>query len=253
MKTIGILLAGAWVLAAAQAGAQCTPIPTNTALITPDTVTNFVSGTVGQPYNQVIYIHPPDDTTANVPPFGNINVTVTNITLDNVGNLPPGLSYVCNPASCIYPGGVSGCAVISGTPTLAGTYVLDIAITANGTVVIIGQTIPVAQQDTIQSYRIVVDPAASGIAQAEHGAGLQIGQVVAGPGGLTVYLESAVAGPVEWAVYDMSGRQVLGQAAAVVPGANAVGLQASPPGPGIYLLTARTAGGTATKRFAVLR
>jgi hypothetical protein len=247
------LLVAAGLLAAGRAAAQCTPIPSNTALITPDTITNFVSGTVGQPYTQIIYIHPPDDTSANVPPFGNINVTVVNITLDNVGNLPPGLSYVCNPANCVYPGGVSGCAVISGTPTVPGMYVLDIAITSNGTVTIIGQTIPVSQQDTIQSYRIVVDPAASGIAQFESGAGLQIGPVLAGPGGLTVYLESAMAGPVEWAVYDMTGRLVFAQVAGVVPGPNTVLLPAHAPGPGLYVLSARTATGAATKRFAAFR
>lgn len=135
--------------------AQCIPDPNNTALITPDTTTNFVSGTVGVPYTQVILLHPPLDTVYvynGVP----LQVHVLNIQLTNLDGLPPGLSYTCNPASCDFAGGVSGCAVITGTPTTAGYYPLQAIIASTGTV--FGGTVTIGPvPDTISAYSITIN------------------------------------------------------------------------------------------------
>jgi len=253
MKTVPALLAAALAVAGPSAWSQCTPNASNTALITPDTVTNFVSGVVGQPYMQVVYLHPPNDTTTNVPPFGNITVNVTNITLDAVDNLPPGLAYACNPGTCIYPGGVSGCALISGTPTMAGTYVLDIAITSNGTVTIIGNTIPVSQQDTIQSYRIIIDPPATGIAAAGTSPADAILFVQDGPAGIEATVHLAASQDVDASVTDLAGRTLYSDRLAVPSGTHPLLLPAPSPAPGIYVLTVRTASGLLTRKFAVTR
>lgn len=251
MKTVSAIFTAFLVAAGPSAWPQCTPNASNTALITPDTITNFVSGVVGQPYTQVVYLHPPDDTTTNVPPFGMITVNITNITLDAVDNLPPGLAYACNPGTCIYPGGVSGCALISGTPTMAGTFVLDIAITSNGTVTIIGNTIPVSQQDTIQSYRIIIDPPATGIAAAGASPADAILYVRDAPAGIEATVHLATAQDVRLSVGDLAGRTLYSERLAVPSGTHPVLLAAPAPAPGIYVLTVRTASGLLTRKFAV--
>ena len=88
---------------------QCIP---NTAITTsgifPDSATGLAIGTVGQPYNQVLQIKVPVDT---VTTFGGFPLTVpiTSIALSSFTGLPPGLTYVCNPTNCVFPGGSNGC------------------------------------------------------------------------------------------------------------------------------------------------
>lgn len=136
--------------------AQCTPDPNNLTLITPDTTTNFVSGTVGQPYSQVVLIHPPTDSTVQLPGLP-LPVLVSDIQVELISfsGLPPGLTNQCNPVNCIFQGGVSGCSEISGIPTTAGTYPLFAIIGASGT--IFGGSVTVGPIiDTLLAYRIII-------------------------------------------------------------------------------------------------
>ncbi len=229
--------------------AQCTPNPANTALITPDTVTNFVSGTVGQPYTQVAHVHPPSDTMANVPPFGNLTVNIDDITINNFGNLPPGLSYTCNPASCIFPGGLSGCVDITGTPTTPGTYELEVAITTNGSVVVLGQTIPVTQQDTIRSYRIIIDPASVGIAETGSLHGMY--GLMADGSSLAVTIEARQPAMAELMLIDLFGHRVMVTDYPFAAGTNTLRLPLPPLAAGIYIFSARTGDSMLTGKLLV--
>jgi len=103
--------------------AQCTPDPQYTSPgIYPDSATNFAAACSGEAYTQLITNVVPADTTVTVPIFGQITADIDSIVLVDVTGLPPGMDLACNPTSCAYPGGQTGCAIISGTCNTPGTY-----------------------------------------------------------------------------------------------------------------------------------
>ncbi len=55
-----------------------------------------------------------------VVPANIIGVTVDEVKLKSAPTLYTGLSYTCNPTSCVFRGGANGCITISGTPTVKG-------------------------------------------------------------------------------------------------------------------------------------
>ncbi len=122
----------------------------------PDSAANFVSGTVGVPYTQNVTIRVPDDTTASIfgPPqtlhFDRIELA-NPAGYTNYG-LPSGLSLVCTPSSCKFPGNDTSCMIIYGTPTTAGTYNLGFKLTTYV------QEIPnvAVNTSTLTYYKIVI-------------------------------------------------------------------------------------------------
>ena len=80
--------------------------------------------------------------------------TVADYTINTVTGLPAGFTFACNPGSCIYPGGSSGCVVIAGDPSTVtpGNYVVSADLTATVVCPIIG-TIPV---DSIYPFDLLI-------------------------------------------------------------------------------------------------
>ena len=108
----------------------------------PDSLTNFISGTVGQAYVQNISVKVPKDTAIGGGFYLCFNrfelKTPTGITNYN---LPPGLNFgsstsavnngtVNGAPAFLFPGNANNCASIYGTPTAAGTYSLFLEVTA---------------------------------------------------------------------------------------------------------------------------
>lgn len=104
-------------------------------------------------YNQVITAVVPKDTLVPIPPFGTLNAPINFIRLDTVLNLPPGISYQCVPPTCEFPGGSSGCILMTGTPTVAGTYSILSVTTAEVSLGILGN---LQQVDTSLLYDFIV-------------------------------------------------------------------------------------------------
>ncbi len=133
--------------------AQCTPDASCTDVgdpgeICPDTLPD---GTVGIQYNQTVTIIPPATADIN----GN-TVTIHHITLDNVDNVPNGLTYTAN-ATEMYPG-TSYCVLISGTPTVSDTFRLKIYVTPY--VEVLGTPTAMPQQiDSTSLYIYVAESA----------------------------------------------------------------------------------------------
>ena len=110
----------------------------------PDSATNFISGTVGQPYIQNITVKVPKDTLINAFPalylcFNRFELTTPSSATNY--NLPPGLNFgsstpavnngtVNGAPAFLFPGNANNCASIFGTPTTAGTYSLLMEVTA---------------------------------------------------------------------------------------------------------------------------
>ncbi|MEL6133714.1 MAG: T9SS type A sorting domain-containing protein, partial [Bacteroidota bacterium] len=114
------LLMGMFQQVAAQ---SCTPDTNFTAPgIYPAVLPEICSGS---PYNEAVTIILPTDT--NLVPFGVVDID--SIVLNNVAGLPTGLSFSCNPVSCAFLGGASGCFSLTGTTTDTGTFLLDLAVT----------------------------------------------------------------------------------------------------------------------------
>jgi hypothetical protein len=154
-----LLIASVAFFGALNLNAQCTPDASLTSSgIYPDSATNFVGGCVGQQYTQIVQNVVPLDTT--VPVFGfPVPATIDSIVLVNVSGLPPGMNFSCNPNSCSYIGGATGCAVIEGICNTAGTYNLVFDLTAYVSV----QGLPQSQDFTLTYYKIVIGACAASI------------------------------------------------------------------------------------------
>jgi len=141
--------------------AQCVPdtsITHNDPGIYPDSITNLPHAIVGIPYSTTIQLKVPTDTVAII--FGqSIPVTIDDITVDIVTGLPPGYTYSCTPASCVFPGGSDACVLLQGpapTPQQVGMiYPIHVKATAHGHITSSGFS--VQDSANIDYYFIQVD------------------------------------------------------------------------------------------------
>ena len=84
----------------------------------PDTLAN---GQIGLPYNQVISVVIPEDTSLSVGGF-EIALDICSFKLDSIPNLPEGMSFECDQEDCLFVIDHSdtttkrGCVLLSGTP-----------------------------------------------------------------------------------------------------------------------------------------
>ncbi len=135
-------------------GQACTPDPNCTSSggrICPDTITNLPHAQVGIAYSTTITVVVPTDTMVTNPIP--LTATIGDYTLDSVVGLPPGFTFQCNPANCVFPGGSTGCLVLeSANPVAAGTFPLVVHVTAN-----ITAPLPGSQQAEITGYKVVID------------------------------------------------------------------------------------------------
>ena len=146
------------IVAIFSANAQCTPDPQYTSPgIYPNEATGFVSGCVGVPYSQLVTNVVPADTVVIV--FGTpVSLPINDIEITSFTGLPPGFTVVyydgentSNPVDGgIFEGGTTGCALITGTSSVAGTY--DLTITVIPTVGGVAQSATI-----IDWYTIVIE------------------------------------------------------------------------------------------------
>lgn len=110
--------------------AQCSPDSNQVDPgIYPDSATGFADACVGILYEQLITNVVPADT--NVLVFGiPILTSIDSIIIDSLNGLPPGMTFECNPNSCVFPGGETGCAIITGTCSVTGDYPLTFYLSA---------------------------------------------------------------------------------------------------------------------------
>ena len=134
---------------------QCTPDPlyADSAWgIWPNEQTNFVSGDIGVAYQQIVNFKVPIDAGDIDSAFA--GVPVDSVVLNNVQNLPPGLSYACDVPSCTWYGDSAGCASIDGMPTTNGSFQITLDVT--GWVTLFFNPFP--QTFTYDAYVINIGP-----------------------------------------------------------------------------------------------
>ena len=107
--------------------AQCNPDPGCVDIVNDSSEAGEIcpellpDGTVGVPYSEVVTIIPPYEAD-----LGQGTVTIVKIEISGVDNIPPGLTYEANAVEMFAYN--SYCVLISGTPTTAGVYNLNVRV-----------------------------------------------------------------------------------------------------------------------------
>lgn len=219
-------------------GQNCTP---NDAVFPPDTTgiypppydSTLMTGGIPESacinqYYETVFTFKVGDTIV----FNGFEVPLIKISLNPTGavaGLPPGLTYACNPPSCVFNANTSGCAVIYGTiptGTSPGEYLL--LINATITLPVFGdipQQFPGALFPN-SSYSIEVLPEGTPgcfVLGSHNLDGKDFDVTVApNPGSDFVNLQvvSRIADEMEICVYDFTGRLVNHQPVSVQQGEN---------------------------------
>jgi len=248
-KLLGFVLF-AVILPTSFAFAQCVPdVTITTAGIYPDSATNLAPATVGVAYNQVIQARIPQDTVVSINGLPPSNVTISNITVTAVSGLPPGLTYSCTPAGCVFPGGSNGCMLISGTPTTAGVYTINVVLTTNASFI----GFPISQTDTVDYYVINVGTS-SGIAVVNSSKFELLPHVPNPASNFTdVQFTSPVAREFSLTMYNMLGKEVISRKIRGVAGLNKIRLDLGDKPAGVYMISLDNGSGVLTRRLIVTK
>ncbi len=228
----------------------CTLDPTFVASpkhgIWPDSATNFVSGMVGVPYAQNITVKVPLDTVQSPIKICFTRFELLNPTGYTNYNLPPGLTLTGTPASLKFPGNANSCAMISGTPTTAGTYTLHFQVDAYGNTILSMQTCPTPVVSTggskittqnLNYYIINIAPNPTGI--NEHSV-IQSFYVAPNPANNFINLSYKLkdnATNAYFELFDLTGKSILKQSLSNMPGEYSTSIDVSNIESGVYFYT----------------
>lgn len=214
--------------------------------VNPDSTVNLPMAVNGQMYDEVIQVKIPSDTSVV---FAGTQVTanVDSFRLDFINNLPPGLSFDCENASCNWPGGTNGCVRIYGIPNSTSStgqdYQLQVGIRAFLKIF----AIPI---DTLQSedrFKIYLDPQVS----VEEWTSADV-KLYPNPskGDIFVELGGLREQEVKWTCYDLSGRLIRSGSVHHMPGL-AQKIQLGAPAKGLCLIQLATDRGVLTRRVTI--
>ena len=139
--------------------------------IYPDTLVGLPCAQTTVLYQTTLTVIAPEDSIYDLgPPLGTINAIIDSIVVqDNsapadgiaVNGLPSGFAYVCNPPSCSFPGGSTGCVLLIGTAGAgtAGTYNIQVEVDAYVNQ-LVGFGNPPVNMDDVDQYSIVISEVA---------------------------------------------------------------------------------------------
>tara|TARA_B100001287_G_scaffold39130_1_gene28328 strand:+ start:35858 stop:36649 length:792 start_codon:yes stop_codon:yes gene_type:complete len=142
---------------------QCTPNPLYTDSIFgiwPNPIENFAPGDIDVEYTQIIDFKIPDgkiDTDLISEDIPIDSAFIKSIILNNVSNLPPGLSYSCDNTNCTWESG-AGCSEIFGTPTQNGSYQILLELTINAEIELFGALTEIPYPYSFEGYFINIGP-----------------------------------------------------------------------------------------------
>jgi hypothetical protein len=247
-------------------------IASNKVGVYPDSATNFISGVVGQLYEQNITVKVPKDTVS-----GPVQLCFNRFVLSTPSgtvnyNLPPGLMIgssttavangtVNGSPSLKFAGNANNCASIYGVPTVAGSYTLSLLVDAYGTPVTIfspctsppnvtgGTNI---SSQSLKYYIINIAPAV-GVLELKNDR-MSLSQNFPNPSSITTDIKFYVEGNDDATilVYNMLGDVVSSQTIKTIVGENKVTINTSELAAGTYIYTLKYKEATATKRMIVL-
>ncbi len=141
--------------------AQCVPDTTITSLYAPDENEGLPEGKVFMPYDAVITLNVPADTS-----YLTFTAAIDRLELNEITGLPNGFDYACYPDSnCVFEGGEYGCILVTGFTNDnedAGSY--DLVADFNFYLAAPAVSLPYE----ITDYTIVLDSVAVGVRTVDH-------------------------------------------------------------------------------------
>lgn len=237
----------------------------------PDSTTNFVSGNVGDPYIQNITVRVPKDTSSGGFTFCFNRFELSTPSAITNYNLPPGLNFGSSTAAVNngtvngspafqFPGNANNCASIYGTPTVAGTYSLELQVVAfaNGPVFSPCPTSPNVsggtgiQTQTLKYYHITINPP---VGVQELGKDkMALYQNVPNPFSTTTDIKFYVEGEDDATVtvYNALGAVVSQQTVRTMIGENKITINARDLANGTYIYSLKYKNAITTKRMMVI-
>ncbi|MCB9250936.1 MAG: T9SS type A sorting domain-containing protein [Flavobacteriales bacterium] len=176
--------------------AQCTP---DTNIKSPGFYPSMLpEADVNVSYSEVIQFKIVKDTVVIV--FGQPqNASIDSAKVQKVIGLPNGINFELNHSNKVYTPEEVGCALVSGTPTEAGTFKLGIILTIYAKV----SGFPVSQTDTIKSFSIQVNGNASAEVLNKEQIRFYPNPIVSG----SLHFEHQ-SGNYEYAIFNSSGIQI---------------------------------------------
>jgi hypothetical protein len=124
-----------------------------------DAITRVIvmpSGNEGVFYDQTAQVKVPNDTIVDTLGF-QLTAVIDSMRIHALVGMPPGLTYACNNARCVWVGGANGCVRIQGTPSQEGTYMVRVRAVGFATLPILGAVVDTFNFD----MRIEVGPTIS--------------------------------------------------------------------------------------------
>ncbi len=223
----------------------------------------FEIGTVGQPYNDEIFVRTPA-TAQDVDPDILLNAPIDSLTLNEISfvmngtELPIsalGLSVTCNnngvsPNPCMFFPSGNYCGVISGTPTAAGTFPVIINATVYITFFGSAQAVPAS----FDNYEIVIQEGGSvNVKETTSTLEVSLGNPSPNPSNLstTIPFELTANGSVQFVVYNMLGEMVERRTVSGKRGANTLTVETQNLKSGVYLYSIQSGEKKITKRLMV--
>ena len=210
----------------------------------PDTTTNFPPGSEGVFYSEVLDFKVPLLATDVDPTLPALDVDSFHV--DDVVGLPPGLGYECGGnGSCTFLGGDQGCAVLSGTPTTAGSYDVTIETTGYG---FLGVLIPVPY--SFEGYRIDID--AVGVMEITR-LDFYVTQNSPNPfrGNTEIVYQTKETGNILFDVYDLLGKKVYSEIYQSTFGQNVITFNSGNTPAGVYMYTLSQGDKVITKKMNI--
>lgn len=216
--------------------------------VNPDTIVNFAPAAINTFYVQQIDVLVPENGA-----FAGLDfATVDSASISTISGLPAGLSYECADqlsTPCTFPGGSLGCGVVSGIPSEAGVFELDIVLTIYANFLGTPLDVPFAADN----YRIIVD----GPVNTHQAAQLVFGLSPAVPNPASNLTRLRVASPRDGmaviTVFDLIGKKTMERNHMLRAGENEVPLRLESMDTGIYIYRVDAFGESLSGRFAVSR
>lgn len=246
-------------------------IASNRVGVWPDSATNFISGNVGVPYVQNLTVKVPKDTVQ-----GPVRICFTRFEASTPSsitnyNLPPGLMLGSSTAavgngtvngapSLKFAGNANSCASIYGTPTTAGTYTLQMQISAYGNPGLVSSSCPASPNvssgnsittQTLKYYIIRIDPPVGlkEIGKEKFGLMQNEPNPCSSTTKIKYYVEDQESATLT--VYNALGAIVHQESAKTTVGENAFELNAAGWASGMYIYTVKYKNHVDTKRLMV--
>jgi hypothetical protein len=231
-----------------QSGALLSPAPyTDQA---PDY--NLNDACIDHPYNQSVTVNVP--TTFNGIPITTVSLATTGA----ISDLPVGLTYACDPPTCIFTAGSLGCIVLYGTPTNANIApdTFDLGITATVNTPFGGLPVQFPGQLAPGShYYLALKSSACLVGSYDLGNQFTLLKNAPNPFGdqTVIIAESQVADEFFFEVFDLLGQRVHLQTLRLEVGRNEFTFEAGNLANGSYFYTLSNKNGKAVRQMVIAR